>query len=360
MRLGWIDLLHFRSYDRVRFEPAGGVNVLVGPNGAGKTNLLESIGYLATLRSFRGVTDEALIADGAEEAVLRGEVVSDRGTARIELELARTRRRRILVNGSRPSRAAELRGYVRVVTFLPDDIDMVKRGPALRRDLLDDAAVQMWPAAAAEQSDYERAVAQRNALLRSGRVDRFTLQVWNDRVAHAGAKLMERRRAAAQILMRHTPATYAAIAGSGTSVDLEYRSTWGGGLDETTGLADVLAEALEAAERTDRERRQTTVGPHRDEPRFLLGGRGAREASSQGEQRTLALSLRLAELHAVAEVAGEPPILLLDDVFSELDAGRSKALAAALPQTQTFVTTARIEDVPLEGRRWEVGEGAVI
>ncbi len=359
MRLGWIDLLHFRSYDRMRFEPADGVNVLVGPNGAGKTNLLESIGYLATLRSFRGVADEVLIADDADEAVLRGEVTSQRGSALVELEISRSRRRRVLINGSKPGRTTDLRSYVRVVAFLPDDIDMVKRGPALRRGLFDDAAVQLWPAAAAEQRDYERAVAQRNALLRSGRVDRFTLQVWNDRVAHAGAKLMQRRRAAAEALMRHAPATYAAIAGRETPVELEYRSTWGGDLSDEDDTADLLAEALEASEGVDRERRQTTVGPHRDEPRFLVAGRGARDSASQGEQRTLALSLRLAELRAVAEVAGEPPILLLDDVFSELDAGRAKALAAALPGTQTFVTTARVEDVPLEGRRWDVTSGKV-
>jgi DNA replication and repair protein RecF len=275
--------------------------------------------------------------------------------------MTRRGRRQVLVNGSKLSRSSDLRNYVRVVAFLPDDIDLVKRGPALRRELIDDVAVQLWPAAAANRREYERAVTQRNALLKSGRVDRFTLQVWNERVAQAGARLMQRRIAAASALMRQAPATYQTIAGEKTSIILEYVSTWGAEIGGYTRdeLVELLAEALDETEAVDRERRQTTVGPHRDEPRFEVAGLSAREAASQGEQRTLALSLRLAEQRAIAELVGEQPILLLDDVFSELDADRSEALAQALPDTQTFVTTARVEDVPLPGKVWSVVHGEV-
>ncbi|GBD85591.1 DNA replication and repair protein RecF [bacterium BMS3Abin02] len=359
MKLDWIELTDFRSYQRQRLVPAEDINVFVGPNGSGKTNLLEAVGYLAGLQSMRGVPDIVLVRRGADEAILRGEVTRANGASRIEVAIGR--KRRVLVNGRRPARNSELLGHLRVATFLPDDLDIIKRGPAYRRDFLDTAAVQLWPGTYGDRRDYEQALRQRNALLKAGHVDRFTLAVWDERLSEAGARVMARRAAAARLLLERVEGIYRRLSGAKRKVELEYVSAWGATIDDVSieHLRDRLKETLEAEREVDIERRQTSVGPHRDEPRFLLGGLSARMAASQGEQRTLVLGLKLASHAAVAEIVGEMPVLLLDDVFSELDAQRAAALADALPAAQTFITTARAEDVPLVGKRWDVSPGRV-
>jgi len=359
MKLDWIELTDFRSYEKVRFVPAEDINVFVGPNGSGKTNLLEAVGYLAWLQSVRGVPDDVLVRRGADEAILRGEVTRANGGSRIEVAIGR--RRRVLVNGRRPARNAELLEHLRVATFLPDDLDIIKRGPAYRREFLDSTAVQLWPGTYGDRRDFEQALRQRNALLKAGHVDRFTLAVWDERLSEAGARVMARRAGAARLLLQRVEDIYHRLSGAKQNVELEYVSAWGATIDDVPieRLRDRLRETLEARRGVDIERRQTSVGPHRDEPLFLLDGLSARTAASQGEQRTLVLGLRLASHAAVADIVGEMPVLLLDDVFSELDRRRTVALADALPAAQTFITTARSEDVPVAGRRWDVSPGRV-
>jgi DNA replication and repair protein RecF len=359
MKLDWLELTAFRSYGRARIEPSADVNVFVGPNGSGKTNLLEAVAYLSRAKSFRGAPDELLIGRGSGEAVIRAEVSRKDGTSRIEVSIGPTRK--VLVNGRRPSRFSDLLDHLRVSTFLPDDLDIVKRGPSYRRDFLDDTTAQLWPGFAGDLKDFDRALRQRNALLKSYRPDRFTLQVWDDRLSQVGARLMERRARGARLLLDHVEDVYRRISGTASRIELDYQSEWGGSLEEVEmeELRTRLKESLERRHRADLERRQTSVGPHRDDPVLLLDGLPARLAASQGEQRSLVLSLRLAAHEAVTEAVGQMPILLLDDVFSELDASRTVALAAALPSTQTFITTARVEDVPVSGTRWDVGEGGV-
>jgi len=363
MEFSWLELKDFRSYHELRLEPDPGVNVFVGPNGAGKTNLLEAAAYLTSLRSFRGAPDEALINDEAEAAVVRGEVQHVQSTSLIEAELPQGGRRRIRVNGQRPTRSTDLLGHVRGVVFLPDDLDIVKRGPAYRRDFLDGVAVQIWPGAHLDQQDYERSLRQRNTLLReAGReVDEPTLAVWDERLSLAAGKLMVRRSAAAEALREWIVDTYDRLATVATRVELHYASKWGGSLEGTPSqtVAEILAEALRRSRRADTERRVTTMGPHRDEPWFTVDGRDARTRASQGEQRTLALSLRLASHRSVSEATGEPALLLLDDVFSELDLDRANALAGMLPQAQTFITTAREEEIPVHGRTFVVQPGRI-
>jgi DNA replication and repair protein RecF len=359
MRLDWLELTDFRSYRSLRFEPSAEINVLVGPNGSGKTNLLEAVAYLSRVRSFRGATDELLVNQGATGAIVRGEVSRSQGVSRIEMAIGGSRR--ILLNGRKPSRNAELLEHMRVSTFLPDDLDIVKRGPAHRRDFLDETALQLWPAFAADLRDFDRALKQRNALLKKYRPDRFTLQVWDDRLSQAGARLMERRGRAARRLLGRVHPIYRRLSGVESLVGIEYESEWGGTLLEIDSeeLRALLKDALESHHGEDMERRQTTVGPHRDDPVVMLDGLPARLAASQGEQRSLVLSLRLAAHDAVADAVGETPILLLDDVFSELDVERTQALATSLPAAQTFITTARAEDVPVTGARWDVSEGSI-
>jgi DNA replication and repair protein RecF len=363
MEFSWLELRDFRSYRELRIEPDPSINVLVGANGAGKTNLLEGAAYLSSLRSFRGAPDEALINDESEAAVVRGEVRHAESTSLIELELPRSGRRRVRVNGQRPARSTDLLGHVRAVMFLPDDLDIVKRGPAYRRDFLDSVAVQLWPGAHLDQQEYDRALRQRNSLLRQSGwdVDLPTLAVWDQRLSQAAGKLMTRRAGAAAALRKRVTETYASLSGAGTAVEMLYASKWGGSLEGQPAeeTAARLAAALVDSRRADTERRVTTMGPHRDEPWFTVAGRDARTRASQGEQRTLALSLRLASHTAISEATGETALLLLDDVFSELDMERANALAGMLPRAQTFITTAREEEVPVHGRTFLVEPGRI-
>lgn len=360
MRLSWLELIDFRSFDRLRWTPDPSVNVLVGRNAAGKTNLLEAVGYLAALRSFRNVADRVLVRDGAERAVLRGEVAGEGRSTLIEVEAPAAGRRRAQVNRERLGRVSDLLGLVRSAVFLPDDLDMVKRGPSHRRGLLDAAAVQIWPGAHRDQQDYEKALRQRNMLLKqAGRqADEVTLLVWDERLAEAGGRVMARRTAAVEALEERAGAFYRELSGEDARVVVDYRSTWGAGeAGHADGWRAALAGALGAARAADLDRRLSTVGPHRDDVRLLLDGRDSRIRASQGEQRCLVLALRLAAHQAVAESTGEAPLLLLDDVFSELDPRRSAALARALPAAQTFITSARREDIPLAGRQWQLSGG---
>ena len=362
MRLGWVELREFRSYEEIHWEPEHEINVLVGPNAIGKTNLLEGVAYLAGLRSFRRVADQVLIRDGANGAVIRGSVTRADSQVLVEIELPIAGRRRAQVNRQRLVRVADMLGHVRNVTFLPDDLDIIKRSPGYRRDVLDDVAVQVWPVAYADQQDYDKALKQRNSLLRQmgTRVDTVTLDVWDERLSQAGGRVMARRAAIMSALQPHMSEMYNRLASSDLIVDIEYQSTWGSDQgSDPASWAEALHEALGAARRADTERRVTTVGLHRDDPAVRLGGRDSRTRASQGEQRTLALSLRLASHRAVAGAIGEAPLLLLDDVFSELDLQRASALAEALPAAQTFITTARDEEVPVRGRRWQIGIGEV-
>lgn len=365
MRLAWLELTDFRSYPHLEWRPDPEVNLLIGPNGAGKTNTLEAVAYLATLRSFRGVPDEGMVADEAERGYVRGgiEQPDGRGEGRVEIELARRGPRRTQVDGQRLRRISDLVEVLRVVTFLPDDLDIVKRGPGRRREVLDEAATQLRPAAAADFSEYERALRQRNAFLKAGSPDPVTLGVWDERMSQAGGKVMARRATTMTELAPYIQDAYRSVGDAGSSLRVDYRSEWTPDADATLGASaygERLAEAVSERRAHDRERRVTSVGPHRDDPTLLLDHHDVRVHSSQGEQRTVALALRLAVHRAVTERTGSAPLLLLDDVFSELDEGRARRLAEALPSAQTFISSARPEDVPIRGRRFRVKPGALV
>ena len=360
MRLSWLEMVDFRSYGELRWEPAAGVNVLVGRNASGKTNLLEGIGYLASLRSFRKVPDTVLIRMGAARAVIRGEVLTENSSTLIEVELPAGGRRRAQVNRGRLGRLSDLLGKVRSVVFLPDDLDLIKRGPAYRRHLLDMVAVQVWPGAYRDQQEYERTVRQRNILLKQiGRgTDPVSLDAWDERLAQAGGQMMARRTAAIAAIEEQSGVLYRSLSSERTRVRIDYRSVWGADrAQDRDGWVTALRQALRTARSADLDRRLSTVGLHRDDVALLLDDRDSRVRASQGEQRTLTLALRLAAHRAIEATTGVAPLLLLDDVFSELDPYRSAALARSLPVAQTFITTAREEDVPVEGREWKLTEG---
>lgn len=369
MHLAWVELTDFRSYREIRFEPDPGVNVLIGPNGAGKTNVLEAIGYLSMQKSFRRTPDTALIRAGAERAIIRGGFSSGETTTDVAVDIPQEGRRQTLVNGKRPARLGDVASLVPTVAFLPDDLDLVKRGPTLRREYLDDLGAQLAPTVGADQREYEKALRQRNTLLRQEgrRTDPMTLDVWDARVAEAGGRVLANRLRLLGRLTDFLAESYRTVGVSNAALlQPVYVTSWvatpqlESGLDpDFEPLALALLHELENRRERDMEMRTTSVGPHRDDPGFRLDGRDVRIQASQGEQRSVALSLRLAAYRMLETRHGRPPILLLDDVFSELDPQRAHGVTDLLPQGQVLVTSARDDEVPEMGRRWRVGDGVI-
>ncbi len=362
MVIRWVTLADIRSYRALEWHPDPTVNLLVGPNGAGKTNLMEAIGYLPSLRSFRGVPDDGLISYEADSGVIRAGLGWGDNGHLVEIEIFRNRSRRVQVDRHRLRRASDLGEVIRTVTFLPEDVDLIKRGPGRRRDLLDEVAVQLWPVSALDQSEFAKALRQRNAFLKQRERDEVTLGVWDARLAQSAGRVLSRRVRAMELLQPEMERAYRDISTSDIHVDIEYRAEWVDKTDPTipAGVYEkALADALLGTRHRDMERRLTLVGPHRDDPVLLLDGHDSRVHGSQGEQRTYALAIRLATQRVITEFVGVPPVLLLDDVFSELDRDRAHALAELLPDTQTFISSARPEDVPVTGREWRSHDGSV-
>lgn len=364
MFLAWLQLRDFRCHSVMEFRPGEGINVLLGGNGSGKTSLLEGIGFLATLRSFRRAPDASVVRAGQDSAVMRGRFGGEAGALEVGLEIPGRGRQRVLVDGKRATGRAEVAERVALVAFLPDDLDLVKRGPVYRREYVDDLVVQLWPAAAADQREYERALRQRNALLRrEGRgAPPATLAVWDDRLCVLGATVVRRRLDALEAVGPSLGSFWGEVGETGESIEWCYVAAGLGGLDKDSpaaALTEGLAAALAAARGEDLERRTTTVGPHRDEVSLFLEGRDLRTRASQGEQRTAALALRVAAFDLLAERRRSAPVLVLDDVFSELDASRRARLVERLPRGQVFISSTHREDVPVAGMSWEVAPGRI-
>lgn len=335
MQITRLWLTDFRSYESLEVGLDTGLTAFIGPNGVGKTNLLEALGVLATLKSFRGAPTESMVRKGANAAVVRAEGIRDDREVLIEVELG-GRRTRAQVNRQRLKRARDLLGALRITVFAPDDLALLKEGPALRRDYLDDLAVSIDPNFDSRLRDLDRILRQRNALLKQshGRLDEaaeLTLDVWDSKLAVVGQAVTERREELVERLRPIMAESYGVLAGADTPVTADYQRSWS---------APDMAAALGAARADDVRRGVSTVGPHRDELAIGLNGLHSRTEASQGEQRTLALALRLGGHRLVASVLGEPPLLLLDDVLSELDDDRARALLANLPTGQTVITSA--------------------
>jgi DNA replication and repair protein RecF len=333
-----LELSEFRVFPRAVFEPdPEGTTVLLGPNGTGKTSLLEAVGYLGLGRSLRGAPREALIRSGAEQSILRAELAMGERTLLVEAELNRVGRSRMQVNRQAVRNRGDLAAAVPVTTFCPDDLGVVRGPPAGRRELLDDALVLLEPGAGAVVEEVERCLRQRNALLRraQGRLSpevASTLEVWDDRLSSSGDRLVHLRRRLLSELAGPVDVAYQQLAGTSgpAAVVARYEGT----------EEDQLAQLLAASRAEDLRRGTSTVGPHRDDVALWLNGGDARVQASQGEQRTLALALRLAVHLAATDRLGVAPLLLLDDVFSELDPDRSRRLVNELPRGQALITTA--------------------
>ncbi|HYF45594.1 MAG TPA: DNA replication/repair protein RecF [Acidimicrobiales bacterium] len=342
MRLRRLWLTDFRNYTDADLAFAPGLTAVVGANGQGKTNLLEAIAYVGTLGSFRGAPADALVRSGATAAAVRAEIDREGRELLVEAEIAAAGagRSRVQVNKQRLSRARDLLGALRVSVFAPDDLALLKGGPAERRRYLDDTLVALSPKNDDLRAEVDRILRQRNALLKQagGRLTddvAGTLDVWDDKLAAAGTELADRRHDLVARVHPLLTEAYRDLAGGASEIGASYEAPW-------RGSEGGLAAALRAARDDELRRRVTLVGPHRDELTLSIDGLPARTHASQGEQRSLALALRLAAHRLVSEATGTPPVLLLDDVFSELDADRSAALVDHLlgGTGQVVVTTA--------------------
>jgi DNA replication and repair protein RecF len=369
-----LQVVDFRSWEHadLAFDP--GVSVLVGSNGQGKTNLVEAIGYVATLGSHRVATDAPLVRTGSPRAVIRTAVVNAGRELLVELEITPGKANRARINRGPVPRPREVLGILRTVLFAPEDLALVRGDPGERRKFMDDLLVARAPRYAGIRSDYERVLKQRSALLKSagaarragGRGDLSTLEVWDGHLAVQGAQLLAGRLDLIDDLAPLVAANYAGVAPESRPVSIRYRSTLGDALprSERADVAELEAALLAEIARVrpqEVERGVCLVGPHRDELELTLGDNPAKGYASHGESWSFALALRLGAYDLLRDDGAEP-VLVLDDVFAELDRRRRQQLAkVAANAEQVLVTAAVAEDVPAEllGARYDVADGQV-
>lgn len=372
MHVRRLELTDFRSYVRVGLDLEPGVNVLVGPNGMGKTNLLEALGYLATLGSHRVSTDQPLVRSGAETAIVRTAVVNGDRELLVELEIVPGKANRARLGRAPARRARDILGVLRIVLFAPEDLALVRGDPGERRRYLDDLLVLRQPRYAGVRADYERVLKQRNALLRSAYLarktggdrggDLSTLEVWDVHLADYGAELLQGRLELVAALGPHVAKAYDAVAAGRGGATMTYRcSVDPFDLADRASMVAAIKVGLQAGRSSEIARGVTLVGPHRDDLVLQLGALPAKGYASHGECWSYALALRLAGFDLL-RAEGIEPVLALDDVFAELDSGRRERLAALIADAnQTLITCAVAEDVPatLRGTRFSVTEGQV-
>lgn len=403
MYLEHLSLTDFRSYAQVDLTLEPGVTVLVGSNGLGKTNLVEAIGYLSTLSSHRVSQDGPLLRFGTERALVRAQLVRAEQKVMVEVEINASRANRARINRANPIRSRDILGICRTVLFAPEDLALVKGDPGNRRRFLDDLLVVLMPRHAATRSDYDRVLKQRNALLKSARAAHFsrsgvpevqlaTLDVWDQHLAAVAANLLAARLDLLNRLRPHLSEAYAQLTDGSKLLRANYISSLAdssahdGASPDTfvepgspepadsvdlsllsvNELAEMYGAELQRSRSRELDRGMSLVGPHRDELDLLLGQAPARGYASHGESWSIALALRLASFHVLDEdkhVAGNQPILILDDVFAELDAQRRRKLAVMVASAeQVLVTAAVAEDIPeeLSGSKVQVIPGGVV
>jgi DNA replication and repair protein RecF len=376
-----LSLHDFRSYPSVEVEIGPGITSFVGRNGQGKTNLVEAIDYLSRLTSHRVSADAPLVRQGAGQAVVRAAVVRDERRAVLEIEINPGKSNRARVNRSQLPKARELLGLLRTVVFSPEDLALVKGDPAERRRFADDLLTQVAPRYAGTRADYERVLKQCNSLLKSAGVARrggasaesalSTLAVWDTRLAELGAEIMRRRMQLVADLTPLVGKAYEAVArgasrddatvGYKPSFELADVEAGAPPSPEAESLESQLLAAIEARRRDEFDRGLSLVGPHRDELVLSLGDLPAKGYASHGESWSFALALRLAS-YDLLRAGGDDPVLILDDVFAELDTGRRSQLADLVADAEQVLITAAVpDDIPaqLRGRRFTVADGQV-
>ncbi|MER7073060.1 DNA replication/repair protein RecF [Terrabacter sp. NPDC000476] len=398
MHVRHLTLKDFRSYPSAELALSPGVTTLVGLNGQGKTNLVEAVGYLATLGSHRVATDQPLVRFGAAQAVVRGAVVRDERETMVELEITPGRANRARLGRSPVSRPRDVLGTVRTVLFAPEDLALVKGDPSERRRFLDDLLVQRQPRWSGVRSDYDKILKQRNALLKSAapvlrrgarRPPRprdgeppldeareaalHTLDVWNDHLAGVGSQLLYARLRLLRDLTPHLSDCYDAVSNASSQARATYKSSLheelaarlaAGDVPEIDELRTGLLDTMAQVRQNEIERGISLVGPHRDDLVLSLGELPAKGYASHGESWSFALGLKLAAYRLLRRDLGDDPVLVLDDVFAELDSGRRERLAGLVADCEQVLITAAVgADVPdvlrEQGRTYAVELGQV-
>ena len=377
MHVTALSLTDFRCYPQADVELGAGVTSFVGSNGQGKTNLVEALGYAATLGSHRVSTDAPLVRFGTERALVRVQVEREDRATLVEIEINPGRANRARINRSPVPRPREVLGLLRTVAFAPEDLALVKGDPSERRRFLDELLVSRTPRLAGVRADYDRVLKQRNALLKSASAARRggsgsgdvlrTLEVWDTHLASVGAELLAARIDLVASLVPLVDKAYDTVSSGAGPASIEYVSSLGPDVElaaDRTLLTEAILAALERRRRDELDRGVSLVGPHRDDLLLKLGPAPAKGYASHGESWSYALSLRLASYDLLRSdgTAGGEPVLVLDDVFAELDVARRQRLADLVGSAeQVLVTAAVAADVPaaLSGARVDVVAGSV-
>ena len=377
MHVSALSLTDFRCYAQADVELRPGVTSFLGPNGQGKTNLIEALGYLATLDSHRVATDAPLVRLGASQAVVRAQVVRDDRSTLVEIEINPGRANRARINRSPVPRPREVLGTLRTVLFAPEDLALVKGDPSERRRFLDDLLVARAPRLAGVRADYDRVLKQRNALLKTASAARRggsgagevlrTLEVWDTHLVTVGAQILAARLDLVASLVPLVDKAYDIVSSGGGPASLEYVCSLGPEIEiepDRAVLVDLLLAGIERRRRDELDRGVSLVGPHRDDLLLKLGPAPAKGYASHGESWSYALALRLASYELLRHDGspGGEPVLVLDDVFAELDVERRSRLAALVSEAEQVLVTAAVEaDVPqiLAGDRIDVAAGQV-
>lgn len=365
-----LSLTNFRSYEQADMQFAPGVTAFIGLNGQGKTNIVEAIAYLATLSSHRVSADAPLVRAGADNAVVRARICEDDRSVSVDLQISASGSNKVRINRSAATRARDILGIVRAIVFAPEDLALVRGDPGDRRRFLDEMTIQRHPRIAGVRSDYDKVIRQRNALLKSagGRSTpsmQHTLSAWDEQLIEFGSDIIVNRLQFIDDVSSHVQAAYARIAGT-AEVELRYRPSSPAvreAVDDPVigDIRNALRQDLQSRIDDEFRRGVTLVGPHRDEVDIELDGFPVKGYASHGESWSMALALRLGAAE-VLRVDGVDPIIILDDVFAELDQQRRRHLTEMVhSSTQVFITAAVEQDVPaeLEGARFIVVKGHV-
>lgn len=331
-----LDVIDYRNAERRTVKFTDGRNAFVGPNARGKTNLLEAVYFSGVGKSFRTPRDKELIKSDKQRAFISVTAEKESGTETVKIVIDRAANKRVAVNNVPISRMSELMGVCPVVLFCPDGLKIIKEAPADRRRFMDISLCQVSKAYFASLSRYDKILASRNRLLKSGGANDNTLAPWDELLATEGARIVKSRRGYIKKLQAPASEFHAYLSGGAERTELEYEGADGDDLDD---IATSILNSIKKDRESDLRLKYTHTGPHKDDIKIKVNGVDIRTYGSQGQQRTVALALKLAEMKLLTDVLGTSPVLLLDDVFSELDASRRKKLLSALDGFQTIVTS---------------------
>jgi DNA replication and repair protein RecF len=342
MRLDRLELINYRNYDRTIFDFSPQLNLIIGGNAQGKTNVLEAVYFLSAGNSHRISSASQLIKQGEMSSAIRSKITKDNGPITLEVMLSPSEKKRVKVGGVEKRRFSDLLGHLHAVIFSPEDLQLVKGGPERRRSFLDDTVVQIYPPHDYWRRRYERVLRQRNILLksRSQGVDDGSLELWDKNLVEAGTKLVVGRLTVLNKLDKFATQAHLQITNQTETLRIDYLSrVTSGGVEGPREIGGKFHKELVKRRKDELDRKITLVGPHRDDLTLTVNGADVRLYGSQGQQRTVALALKLGQFRLIEEEVKERPLLLLDDVMSELDDDRRSFLVETIRSgTQVFIT----------------------